>query len=144
MEKKTVFITIFLLSFALAGGGNPEVKVINQCFKLKGEAKTRCLDMFFPGDTNVTIYPPNSKKIKLAGRKSSIERGTFNLKNQNKFIISVELPNSEFQISCNIKTAKIESKGTNQVIIIPVKDIDDKVTLRDRNGRILLEYTIVQ
>jgi hypothetical protein len=102
------------------------------------------LDIFFPSDTNVTIYPPNSKKIRLAGRKSSIERGKFNLENQNKFIISVELPNSEFQISCNIKTAKIESKGTNQVIIIPVKDIYDKVTLRDKNDKVLLEYTIIQ
>ena len=144
MKKKIVFITIFAFSFALAGGGNPEVNVINQCFKLKGKAQTDCFDSFFPGDLNITIYPPNSKKIRLAGRKSSIERGRFNLRNQNKFVFSVDTPNSKFRISCNISTAKINSKGTNQVIIIPVKDIKDKITLRDNNGKLLLEYTIIK
>jgi len=142
MWKKIIFISISLLGFALAGGGNPEVKVINQCFKLKGDKQTHCLNIFYPGDINITIYPPTSKSIKLAGRKSSIERGTFNLKGQKRFILSVDTSNAKLPISCNINTAKKITDGSNLVIDIAVKDIKKQITLKDRDGKLLLVYTI--
>ena len=144
MWKKTVFIATSLLGFALAGGGNPEVKVVNQCFKLQGKVKFLCLNKFYPGDVNITIFPYDSSTIRLAGRKSSVERGTFRLKNQNRFVISVDVSNTNLPISCNISTAEITKYGSNQVIDIAVKDIKDKITLHDNNGKLLLEYTITK
>ncbi len=144
MWKRMLLISVLLLGFALAGGGNPEVKVVNQCFQLQGEAKFLCLDKFYPGDLNITIYPNFNKNIKLAGRKSSIEKGTFKLKNQNKFVLSIDTTNIKLPILCNINTVKITSYNSNQVIDIDVKDIKDKITLKDNSGKLLLEYTIIK
>jgi len=147
MEKKTVLIAISLLSFALAGGGNPEVKnnnnIINKCFQLKGKAKPICLDRFYPGDLNITIFPQLNSQIKLAGRRSSIEKGTFQLKQQDRFILSVDTSNIRLPIYCNI-TAKITKYGSNHVIDIAVKDIRNQITLRDKDGKLLLEYNIIK
>ena len=142
MEKKAVLIGISLLSFALAGGGNPEVNIINKCFKYQGEKKFLCLDRFYPGDLNITIFPHTTSQIKLAGRKSSIEIGRFELKNQDRFILSVEISNVKLPISCNITTAKITKDGSNRVIDIAVKEIKNQIILRDRYGKLLLKYKI--
>jgi CTP-dependent riboflavin kinase len=144
MEKKMVLIGISLLTFALAGGGNPEVNVINKCFKKKGEKKFLCLDKFYPGDLNITIFPHTTNQIKLAGRKSSIEIGKFELKNQDRFILSVDVSNVKLPISSNIATAKITKYGSNRVIDIAVKDIRNQIILYDRYGKLLLKYTIIK
>jgi len=149
MEKKIILIGISLLSFALAGGGNSEVdnknnNIINRCFKLKGNAKNICFDNFYPGDLNITIFPNSNNHIRLAGRKSSIESGIFELKKQNRFIISVDTSNVKLPILCNIRTAKITEDNHTHVIDIAVNDISNKVILYDRDGKLLLKYTIIK
>ena len=144
MWKRIVFVSVPLLGFALTGGGNPEVNAINQCLQFAGKARFDCLDKLYPEDSNITIYPPSNLRIRLAGRTSSIEKGKFNLKNQNIFLLSVDISNVILPISCNITTAKITNYGSNRVINMDVKDIRDKIILRDGDGKLLLEYTITK
>ena len=158
---KNIFLSVIILLFvtsctknisnnqkiALGGGGkggNPEVKVINECFKLKSKARDICLDSFYPNDINISIYPYNGDIIRLAGRKSSIEKREFDLSQEDRFILYIDTTNIELPISCNIQTAKRSLDKNSLVIDIAVKDIVKQVTIQDKNGRVLLDYSIVK
>jgi hypothetical protein len=159
MEKNSISISIALICLVTAcsannntaitnnkiasrGGGNPEVKSISQCFKFKKKARIACFNNIYPGDANITTHPMYGEKIRLAGRTSSIERGLFDLRGEQKFIISVDISEVRLPINCNIKEAKLFKYGTDLVIDIDVKDIKSRVTLQDRDGRVLLDYKI--
>jgi len=123
-------------------GGNPEVKSINECFTKKDKARENCFNLFYPGDIKIYTYPSYGTKIKLAGRKSSIERKKFRLIGQERFIIYIDVSQIKIPIKCNIKSAK-QSKYKNTITIdIPVKDIKNRVILKDNMGKILIDYQV--
>ena len=154
MRKNSIFIgiSIFCLvtSYAisdrvvLAGGGNPEVKNISQCFKLEKKERINCFNKYYPEDVNITTYPPYRERIILAGRKSSIEKREFNLEGQEKFVIYLDISNVKLPISWNIKTAELLNEKGDLVVEIEVKDIKSKVTLQDKDGKVILDYTVVK
>ena len=137
LNKKT-----FLVENGRGKGGNSEVKTIDQCFKFKTQARNKCLNIFYPNNINITIYPQSGEIIKLAGRKSSIEKRKFNLGGEDRFILHLDISTVKLPIHCNIKTAKLSPDKNTLIVDIDVKDIKNQVTLYDKNNRLLLEYTI--
>jgi len=126
-------------------GGNSEVKIINQCLKkIKNQERDKCLDIFYPNNINITIYPSTREIIKLAGRTSSIEKREFNLGGEDRFILHLDISEVELPVNCNIKTAKLSHDETSLVVDIDIKDIKKRVTLYDKNNKLLLDYTIIK
>jgi hypothetical protein len=125
-------------------GGNPEVKVINQCFGLNKSARDRCLNIFYPNDINISIYPYNGNIIRLAGRKSSIELMEFNLSKDDRFILYLDSSTIDLPVSCNIKGAKFSKYRKTLVVDMLVDNISNRVTIKDKNGRVLIDYSIVK
>lgn len=123
-------------------GGNSEVRNINQCFYFTGHQVDKCLNIFYPNDINITIYPSTEKSIKLAGRTSSIERREFNLGGEDRFILHLNTSKVVLPVSCNIRTTKLSQMENSLVIDIPVKDIKNSILLYDKNHRLILDYTI--
>jgi hypothetical protein len=130
------------------GGGNPEVTntptILAQCFKLQKRAREACFNLFHPGNINILTYPNYGEKIRLAGRKSAIEKKEFNLVGQERFIIAVDISKVQLPIKCNIPSALRSSDKDTITFDIPVKDIENSVIFSDRRGRLLLNYTVVK
>jgi len=167
VKKLYIFIGLYLLFFAtscttktyqtdnihqkniLAGkgknkGGNPEVKIINDCFKLKNEARNSCLNIFYPDKLNIIVYPPSGEIIRLAGRKSSIERREFDLKGEDKFIFYLDISRVNLPIRSNVISSKYFFDKRDLVIDVDVKKIRKDIILYDGDNRVLLEYKIVK
>ena len=124
-------------------GGNPEVN-LNQCFGLKNQARQRCFDIFYPGDINLSIYPNSGEVVRLAGRKSSVEEGEFNLKGKERFVFYVDTSKAKLPISCNVKSAKLLQNKESLVVDVETKNIENNITLTDREGKVILNYNIVK
>ena len=122
-------------------GGNPEVN-LNRCFGLKAKERQSCFDIFYPNDINLSIYPSSGEVIRLAGRKSSVEKGEFNLKDKERFIFSVNISNVKLPIRCNIKSAKLLQDKESLVVDVATKEIKNNITLTDREGKVILNYSI--
>jgi len=124
-------------------GGNPEVN-LNRCFGLKSKERQRCFDIFYPNDINLSIYPSSGEVIRLAGRKSSVEKGEFNLKDKERFIFSVNTSNVKLPISCNVERAKLLQKGESLVVDVASREIKNNITLTNREGKVILDYSILK
>lgn len=122
-------------------GGNPEVN-LNRCFGLKSKERQSCFDIFYPNDINLSIYPSSGEVIRLAGRKSSVEKGEFNLKDKERFIFSVNTSNVKLPIRCNIKSAKLLQAKESLVVDVATREIKNNITLTDREGKVILNYSI--
>ena len=138
--------TILPLMLANGGGkgGNPEVNNINRCFRLKNREKQSCFDIFYPEDINITIYPNDGDIIRLAGRKSSIERREFNLVGKDRFIFYVDTTNVKLPISCNIEGVELSQDRDTLVVDISTKNIADNITLKDGEGKVILDYKVIK
>jgi hypothetical protein len=125
-------------------GGNPEVHKIHQCLKLKNRAKAQCFNKLFPTKTYLVIHPNNGKALKLAGRGNSVEKRqiSFN-QNDEVFVMYIDTSNVKMPLSSNIESTKSSEEKGSLVLSIPVKDIGNKVTLKDKEGKLLLDYTII-
>lgn len=132
------------LSFALNNsddkGGNPEV--LNSCFTLNEAAKNLCLNKFFPNEINLLIHPSHDVPIMLAGRGDSIEKRELTLENDELLLLYLDTTNVETPLSSNIKSSQYSYDQNTVVINIDVKDIKEKIILKDKNGKVILEYTI--
>ena len=135
--------TPILASGGAGQGGNPEVN-LNQCFGLKNQARQRCFDIFYPGDINLSIYPSGGKVIRLAGRRSLIETGDFNLTGKDRFIFYLDISKVKLPIDCNVKSAKLSRYGESLVVDVETKNIENNITLTDREGKVILNYNIVK
>ena len=124
-------------------GGNPEVN-LNQCFGLKSQARQRCFDIFYPDDINISIYPNSGEVIRLAGRKSSITKGEFNLKDKERFIFSVNTSKVKLPIKCNVKSAKLLQDRDSLVVDVATKEIKNNITLTNREGKVILNYSVLK
>ena len=143
-NKETLNKKTFLVETGRGKGGNSEVKTINQCFKFKSQARNECLNIFYPDNINITIYPQSGEIIKLAGRKSSIEKREFNLGGEDRFILHLDISTVELPVNCNVKTAKLSQDKNILIVDMDVKDIKNRVTLYDKNNKLLLEYIITK
>lgn len=134
-------------TLALKGqnGGNPEVHKIHQCLKLKNQAKAECFNKLFPTKTYLVIHPNSGKALKLAGRGESVEKRqiSFN-KNDEVFVMYIDTSNVKMPLTSNIETTKRSQEKGSLVLSIPVKDIKNKITLKDKEGKLLLDYTIIK
>ena len=124
------------------GGGNPEVK-LNKCLDKKSKNRDICIDLFYPEDIEIGIYPPNGLRIKLAGRASSIERREIQIDSQDRIILSIDTSNIRLPIILNVKGKQLQYKNS-LAIVIEVKNIKDTITLKDKEGKLLLDYTIIK
>ncbi len=124
------------------GGGNPEVQ-LNKCLDEKGKDRSICIDLFYPEDIEIGIYPPNGLRIKLAGRASAIEKKVLSLDTQERIILSIDTSNIKLPITLNVKAKQLHYKNS-LAIIIEVKDIEENITLKDKEGKLLLDYTIIK
>ena len=124
------------------GGGNPEVQ-LNKCLDKKSKDRNICIDLFYPEDIEIGIYPPNGLRIKLAGRVSAIERKELYLGTQKRVILSIDSSNIKLPITLNVKAKQFQYKNS-LAIVIEVKDIEKSITLKDKEGKLLLDYSIIK
>jgi hypothetical protein len=123
-------------------GGNPEVQ-LHYCLPLKGQAKTECLNKLYPGEINLFIESNNGERILLAGRGDSTIKKEIDFKGSDIFILYLNTQNVKVPLSSNIEHKKSE-KGNSLIMIMEVKNIDKQVTLKDKEGNIVLDYTIIK
>jgi len=158
MKRTSIFITLSLLfvttscsnpvkRFVRSGtggnGGNPEVNNINHCFQLKEKARNQCLNNFYPDDNiNIMIYPYDGTKIKLAGRRSSIEKRELELKGLDRLMLYIDTSNVALPIDCNIKEAILIQDKQSLTINVKVSDLEDNLILTNQEEKVLLNYTI--
>ena len=124
-------------------GGNPEVQ-LNQCLNQRGRARNICIDHFYPEDIKIGIYPKDGTRIKLAGRASAIEKRAFTINNQDRIILSIDTANVKLPLTVNIKPVKKLQYKNNLALIIETKDIKNSITLKDKEGKLLLDYKIIR
>jgi hypothetical protein len=124
-------------------GGNPEVKII-YCLGLKHKAKEVCLDTLYPDNINILIHPSNGQALKLAGRGSSVEKATVKFKDDDIYLIYLDTLNIKLPLTSNVKSTKFRQKGNKLVVEIEVKNIQTTITLKDNEGKIVLDYRIIK
>jgi len=124
-------------------GGNPEVQ-LNQCLNKKGKKRNICIDHFYPENIEIGIYPKNGLRIKLAGRASSIKREELTLTTQNRVILSIDTANVKLPITVNINPIKKLQHKNNLALIIETKDIKNSIIIKDKKGKVLLDYKIIR
>jgi len=121
-------------------GGNPEV--LNHCFTLKKSEKNLCFDKFFPGEINLLIHPSYGVPVMLAGRGESIEKRELELNNDDFVLLYLDISNVKIPLSSNVKSTRYSYEKNTVVINIDVKKIKEKIILKDKNGNIVLKYTV--
>ena len=158
MKRISIVITLSLLfvttscsspkqklvrSHSGGNGGNPEVNNINRCFQFKDKERNRCLNNFYPQDNiNIMIYPYNGTTIKLAGRKSSIEKKELDLQEIDRLMLYIDISNVRLPIRCNIKEAILTRDKKSLVVDVKVLNLKKSLILTDKNKKTLLDYTI--
>ena len=124
-------------------GGNPEVKII-YCLGLKNKAKEVCLDSLYPDNINILIHPSNGKRLKLAGRGNSVEKATVRFKNDDVYLIYIDTLNIKLPLTSNVESTQFRQKGNSLVVEMNVKNIKSTITLKDKEGKIVLNYTVIK
>lgn len=127
------------------GGGNPEVN-LNLCLKESYGQKIKCLNNLFPTNPTILLVPKaDGKRILLAGRGESIDKREITLSSDTDIIVlNIDSRNVKTPLKVNITTALYAKEKNNLVLTIPVKDIEESITLKDREGKLVLEYTIIR
>lgn len=140
----TAEVPIKVASVASSPGGNPEVN-LNLCLQEKYENKVKCLERIFPDSPSILLLPQgDGKRILLAGRGESIEKAQVTVKESNLLLINLDTRNVKVPLSSNVKFTKKSQKGNNLILAIAIKDIEDKVTLKDKEDNIVFDYTIIK
>ena len=124
-------------------GGNPEVKII-YCLGLKNKAKETCLDTLYPDNINILIHPSNGKRLKLAGRGNSVEKATVRFKNDDVYLIYIDTLNIKLPLTSNVESTQFRQKGNSLVVEMAVKDIKSTIILKDKEGKTVLDYSIIR
>ena len=125
-------------------GGNPEVQ-LNQCLNKKGKERDVCIDHFYPEDIEIGIYPKDGLRIKLAtiGRGSSTKEELI-LTTQDRIILSVDTKNVKLPIKVNISPIRKLQHKNNLALVIETKDIKNNIIIKDKEGKVLLDYKIIR
>jgi len=126
-------------------GGNPEVQ-LNQCLNKKGKERNLCIDHFYPEDIEIGIYPKDGLRIKLAtiGRGSSTKKEELTLTTQDRIILSVDTTNIKLPLTINIKPIRRLQHKNNLALIIETKNIKNNIIIKDKEGKLLLDYKIIR
>jgi hypothetical protein len=88
------------------------------------------------------IYPYSGATIKLAGRKSSIEKKELNLQKVDRLMLYIDISNVRLPIKCNIKEATLTKENMNLVLDVEVSNLKKSLILTDKEDKTLLDYTI--
>lgn len=133
-----------LVSSDYGEGGNPEVE-LNICVQKAFEKKRKCLERLFPSKPSILLVPEaDGQRILLAGRAESVDRREITIKGEEILLLNIDISNVQAPLSSNIKTTKYYRMQNSLVLSIPVEDIHTKVTLKDKEGNIVLDYTIIK
>jgi hypothetical protein len=127
-------------------GGNPEVynKKITLCFSLKNRAKAKCLEQIYKDIDIVVIQEKNNKPLLLAGRGTFIKKKIQLLKTDKRVLFYLNTQNVKKPIQANIERLKKSNDGEILILDIAKKDIKDTLILKDRDGKTLLQYRVIQ
>lgn len=139
----TTATPIKLSSIKAEQGGNPEVN-LNLCLQEIHAEKIKCLDRHFPTSPNILLLPADGKRILLAGRGESVDRRDVIIKDDDILLLNIDTSNVKMPLTANVKTDKDSEKGNNLVLAIAVENIEDKITLKDKEGNLVLEYRIMK
>ena len=125
-------------------GGNPEVLLIHKCLRNNNSKALTCLNNLIKKEQMFYVSTErNWQPIKLAGRGTTIEKRTIKIKDNKELILYLDISSVKLPLSSNIEIKK--SKNQNSMVIkIDVEKIEDKVTLIDNEGNMILDYTIIK
>lgn len=141
-QIKTPLIQFYAQVKEGGDGGNPEVKLMHDCLKLKNRLYAQCLNKLFPNEPNVLVSAKQGKPILLAGRGTKIERDQINLENHDLYLLYVDISNIKLPVTSNILNTKISRDTNSMLFLIPVKEIKKEIILKDKDGDIVLQYKI--
>jgi len=130
---------------SIIDGGNPEVnnKKMNLCFSLKNMAKAECLEQIYHS-IDIMVIQDENRPIILAGRGVLIEKDIELTKEDKRVLIYLDTSNVKKPIILNITEFKKSQNGTKVILNIEKEDIKETLTLRDRDGKLLLKYKIIK
>jgi len=126
-------------------GGNPEVynKKMNICFSLRNKTKAQCLNKIYKA-IDILVLQNNDKPIILAGRSIVKEKNIILKKEEKRILIYINTKNVKQPIKLNIKSLRKVKNGDTTILDIEIKNIEDTLTIRDREGKLLLKYNIIK
>jgi len=125
-------------------GGNPEVLLIHKCLQNNNKKTLICLNELIEKEQTFYVSRESDwKPIKLAGRANKVEKRTIEIKENKELILYLDTSAVKLPLTSNIEIQKSEIKNT-LVIKIDVEKIEDKVTLTNSEGNIILDYTIIK
>ena len=127
-------------------GGNPEVynRKMNLCFSLKKRAKSQCLEQIYK-DIDIVVLQENDKPIILAGRGTLKEKSIRLRKEDRRILIYIDTKNIKQPIELNVTPFKKAQNGDRVIFDIAKESIkEDTLTLKDREGKLLLKYKIIR
>jgi len=123
-------------------GGNPEVRLIHNCFNLSEKNAVSCLNNIFKDDYHASIISDSFKPILLAGRATSIDKRNINLSDERSLVLYLETSKVKTPLSSNVEGTTYAYEKNKVVVLIPVQNINEKVILKDANAKLLLEYEL--
>jgi len=128
---------------SIIDGGNPEVnnQKMNLCFSLKNGAKAQCLNQIYK-DVDILVLPNGNRPIVLAGRGELKEKTITFTKEERRVVIYLNTKNVKKPIKLNITQFKKSISRDRVILDIAKEDIKDTLTLKDREGKLLLKYKI--
>jgi len=121
-------------------GGNPEVYIAHNC--LKGKLAKTCLEKLFSDERK--SYIQSYEIIKLAGRGASVEKATIEFEDDDLFLLYLDTSNVDTPLSINIKGEENASDSHSVLFILPVKEIDKEIIVKDKKGNIVLQYKVLR
>jgi len=126
-------------------GGNPEVRLIHQCLKNNNKKTLTCLNNLIGEEKTVYVSTEkNWQPIKLAGRGTTVEKRTIIIENDQALVIYLDTSNIKLPVSSNIKPIQ-KSKDKNSLVIkVDIQNIEERVTLKDKEGKLILDYRIIK
>jgi len=126
---------------SIIDGGNPEVnnQKMNLCFSLKNGAKAQCLEQIYKG-IDILVLPNGNRPIVLAGRGELKEETITFTKEERRVVIYLNTKNVKKPIKLNITKFKKSISRDRVILDIAKEDIKDTLTLKDREGKLLLKY----
>jgi len=148
----TIVASLITIVTLMAGngevnGGNGEVSLTESCFT-STKYLDQCLEKLYP-----TINVDNVSFVSLINEvlKVTKDRGDgkvisddLNLTNQERFIIHANISEVKKPVSVNIPNAKITQTQERLILDIDVKDINDKVIVKNSENKVLIEYSITK
>ena len=128
---------------------NGEVEFTDNCFK-STESAEKCIKNIYPNIDLDAVLVANTfieKAINtITGSRggSNTFKQDINLTQQKHLIIYADISKVKKPITVNISNAILTQNQTRLSIKMDIEDIKDKIILRNRENKILVEYKIIK